>query len=139
MIVCSCAHVSDHDIELALLDILNEPEAPIPRPGVVYRHLKKRMNCCACAPIAVEVIYAKLEVLEKKGLVCPYRCLSTREQLMRRQLLRKRPASDICECGRSETGKCGAPKAEGGDCEGKAIVSEPSRLGALPRSMAEQN
>ena len=33
MIVCSCQQVSDFDIELALLDILNEPEAPIPTPG----------------------------------------------------------------------------------------------------------
>lgn len=85
MIVCSCTRISDHDIELALLDILNQPEAPIPTPGVVYRHLQKRMNCCGCAPLTIEVIYAKLEVLADKGLICPYRCLSTREQLKRRQ------------------------------------------------------
>ena len=85
MIVCSCAAVSDHEIELALLDLLNRPEAPIPTPGLVYRHLAKRMSCCACAPLAVETIYAKLEALEKKGLVCPYRSLSTRESLNRHQ------------------------------------------------------
>lgn len=85
MIVCSCTRISDHDIELALLDILNQPEAPIPTPGVVYRHMQKRMQCCGCAPLAVEVIYARLEVLEKKGLICPYRSLSTRERLMRLQ------------------------------------------------------
>jgi bacterioferritin-associated ferredoxin len=85
MIVCSCQQVSDLDIELALLDILNEPEAPIPTPGVVYRYMQKRMNCCGCAPLAVEVIYSKLEILEKKGLVCPFRSLSTRERLMRMQ------------------------------------------------------
>ena len=133
MIVCSCARVSDHDIELALLDILNEPEAPIPTPGIVYRHLAKRMNCCGCAPLAVDVIYAKLEVLEKKGLVCPYRCLSTREQLQRRELLRKTSstnvtASDACECGRSETGKCEAPKAEGTDCTGMSIERPAASL-----------
>ncbi len=81
MIICSCACISDFDIELALLDLLNQPEAPIPTPGVVYRYLEKRMNCCGCAPVAVEVIYAKLEELERKGLVCPYRSLSTRERL----------------------------------------------------------
>jgi hypothetical protein len=85
MIVCSCQQVSDLDIELTLLDILNQPEAPIPTPGVVYRAMQKRMRCCGCAPLAVDVIYAKLEILEKKGLICPYLSLSTRERLARMQ------------------------------------------------------
>jgi bacterioferritin-associated ferredoxin len=89
MIVCSCQQVSDFDIELALLDILNEPEAPIPTPGVVYRYMQKRMQCCGCAPLAVDVIYAKVEELEKKGLVCPFRSFSTRERLMRLRQQRK--------------------------------------------------
>ncbi|WP_295557038.1 hypothetical protein [uncultured Hyphomicrobium sp.] len=93
MIVCSCQQVSDFDIELALLDILNEPEAPIPTPGVVYRYMQKRMQCCGCAPLAVDVIYAKLEDLEARGLVCPYRSFSTRERLLRLQQQRsKQPA-----------------------------------------------
>jgi hypothetical protein len=98
MIVCSCAVVSDHDIELALLDLLNRPEAPIPTPGLIYRHLEKRMSCCCCAPVAVETIYAKLEELERKGLVCPYRSLSTRERLMRLSLRSKQsPCSSTIE------------------------------------------
>lgn len=88
MIVCSCSRISDADIELALLDILNEPEAPIPTPGVVYRHLEKKMVCCGCAPLAVDVIYAKLESLEAKGLASPYLSLSTRERLARLELFR---------------------------------------------------
>jgi len=90
MIICSCARVSDHEIELALLDILNQPEAPLPTPGVVYRYMQKRMQCCGCAPLAVDVIYAKLEDLERKGLVCPYRSLSSRERLMRMQSQQRR-------------------------------------------------
>jgi bacterioferritin-associated ferredoxin len=102
MIVCSCQQVSDFDIELALLDILNQPEAPIPTPGVVYRHMQKRMQCCGCAPLAVDVIYAKLEDLERRGLVCPYLSVSTRERLSRIQLqLGKQPVpaddSALCE------------------------------------------
>ena len=27
------------------------------------------MNCCSCAPLAVETIYNKVEELEKKGLI----------------------------------------------------------------------
>ncbi len=95
MIVCSCTRISDHDIELALLDILNQPEAPIPTPGVVYRHMQKRMQCCGCAPLAVDVIYARLEVLEKKGLICPYRSFSTRERLMRLQQQRRNQKTNV--------------------------------------------
>lgn len=94
MIVCSCNRITDRDLELAVLDVLNEPQAPIPTPGVVYRQLQKRMNCCGCASLAVEVIYAKVEELERKGLICPYLSLSTREQLRRLELLRKRTYGD---------------------------------------------
>ncbi len=92
MIVCSCQQVSDYDIELALLDILNQPEAPMPTPGVVYRHMQKRMQCCGCAPLAVDVIYAKLEDLEARGLVCPYLSVSTRERLLRIQQQQRKQA-----------------------------------------------
>jgi hypothetical protein len=92
MIVCSCTVVSDHDIELALLDLLSQPEAPIPTPGLVFRHLSQKMTCCGCAPLAVETIYAKVEELERRGLISPYRSLSARESLMRLQLRGKRAA-----------------------------------------------
>jgi len=71
VIVCSCTMISDSDIEDALVEILNQPNAPIPTPGVVYRQLSRRMNCCSCAPLAVETIYKKVNELEKKGLICP--------------------------------------------------------------------
>ena len=82
MIVCSCTLISDRDIEGALLEILSEPDAPIPTPGIVYRHLSKRMNCCSCAPLAVETIYNKVEELERKGLISPSICATTRDKLL---------------------------------------------------------
>ena len=82
MIVCSCSMISDSDIEDALVEILNQPNAPIPTPGVVYRHLSKRMNCCACAPLAVETIYKKMDELEKNRLICPYVCATARSKLL---------------------------------------------------------
>lgn len=82
MIVCSCTVISDRDIEEALVAILNQPNAPIPTPGVVYRHLQKRMNCCGCAPFAVETIYNKVDELEKKGLISAYVCATTRSKLL---------------------------------------------------------
>jgi hypothetical protein len=81
MIVCSCTEITDRDIEAALVEILNQPVAPIPTPGVVYRHLQKRMNCCGCAPLAVETIYDKVDELERKGLISQYVCSSTRSKL----------------------------------------------------------
>ena len=67
MIVCSCAVISDHDIETAVIDILSLPNAPIPTPGVLWRQLGKKMNCCGCAPLAVQTIYDTMERLESKG------------------------------------------------------------------------
>ena len=83
MIVCQCNVISDADIGRALLYLLNLPDAPIPTPGLVYRTLNHKFNCCSCAPVAVETIYAAMERLEKQGLVCPYRSATTREQLAR--------------------------------------------------------
>jgi bacterioferritin-associated ferredoxin len=82
MIICSCTAITDRDIEAALLEILNRPDAPIPTPGVVYRHLQKRMNCCGCAPLAVETIYNKVDELERKGLISPNVCETARSRLL---------------------------------------------------------
>ncbi len=82
MIVCSCTVITDTDIEDALVEILNAPNAPIPTPGIVYRHLSKRMNCCTCAPVAVETIYNKVDELEKKGLISPTLSATTRSKLL---------------------------------------------------------
>ena len=81
MIVCSCNVISDADIESVLVDIMNRPDAPVPTPGRVFRELSKRMICCSCAPLAVSVIYQRLEALEAKGLVCRYRCADVRGKL----------------------------------------------------------
>jgi bacterioferritin-associated ferredoxin len=81
MIVCSCNVISDSDIERVLIDIFSKPDAPIPTPGLVYRELSKRMNCCTCAPIAVTVIYERLEALERRGQISRYRCAHIRSKL----------------------------------------------------------
>jgi hypothetical protein len=83
MIVCSCAVISDQDIERALAEILSRPDAPLPTPGVVYRQLEKRMVCCGCSPLAVGTIYRKIDELAAKGVVCPYACASVRGRLRR--------------------------------------------------------
>lgn len=84
MIVCSCSIITDKDIELAVLDIMSAPNAPLPTPGVVYRHLERSMKCCGCAPLAVETIYAKMDELSAKGLICPCACASAQDKLVRR-------------------------------------------------------
>ncbi len=103
MIVCSCNVVTEHDIEDALIEILNQPDAPIPTPGIVYRHLRKRMNCCGCAPVAVDAIYRQVELLEAKGMISPYICARARIRLSAflyfGRFVEKRAA---CACGGPE-------------------------------------
>jgi len=93
MIVCSCTVITDRDIESALIEILGAPNAPIPTPGIVYRHLSKRMNCCSCAPVAVETIYNKVDELEKKGLISPTLSATTRNKLLEFRARRSVPRS----------------------------------------------
>ena len=81
MIICSCNMISDSDLEIALVEILSQPDAPLPTPGVVYRHLSKKMRCCGCAPLAVTTIYEKIDALARKGLACPYACASAQGRL----------------------------------------------------------
>ena len=83
MIVCSCAVISDQDIERALLEILDMPNAPLPTPGVVYRHLQKKMVCCGCSSLAVETIYRKIDELAEQGVACPYACACAQGRLLR--------------------------------------------------------
>ena len=83
MIVCSCSVISDSDIETALVEILSQPNAPLPTPGVVYRHLAKKMVCCSCSPLAVSTIYQKIDELAEKGVVCPYACACAQGRLLR--------------------------------------------------------
>ncbi len=92
MIVCSCAVISDHDIELAVLDIMSQPNAPLPTPGVVFRHLSKKMNCCSCAPLTVDIIYKKMDALAAKGLICPCACATAQDKLIR---MAKKPAERV--------------------------------------------
>ena len=80
------------------MEILSQPNAPIPTPGVVFRHLSKRMNCCGCAPLAVETIYNKVGEVERRGLVPPTICAATRTKLLeftawRARLRRSEPMS----------------------------------------------
>ncbi|MDX2288862.1 MAG: hypothetical protein NW217_08595 [Hyphomicrobiaceae bacterium] len=81
MLICSCAVISDHDIERALIEIMSGENAPLPTPGVVWRHLSKKMNCCGCAPLAVETIYEKLEMLEQQGRICPCACANAKTRM----------------------------------------------------------
>ena len=84
MIVCSCLVISDAEIEAALVEILSQPDAPLPTPGVVYRHLQRKMVCCGCAPLAVSTFYEKIHARAVKGLACPYACMSALGQVLER-------------------------------------------------------
>ena len=83
MIVCSCAVISDRDIEVAVSEIMSSGPGLLPTPGVVFRHLNKKMNCCTCAPIAVAAIYAAMDKLAEDTRVCPFALAEARAKLVR--------------------------------------------------------
>lgn len=83
MIVCSCAVITDADVEDALVEIMSQPSAPLPTPGVVFRHLRKKMVCCGCSPLAVSTIYDKIDQLAEQGVICPYAGACAQGRLLR--------------------------------------------------------
>ncbi len=83
MIICSCAVISERDIECAVIEIMSAGTALLPTPGVVFRHLSKKMNCCTCAPVAVSAIYTAMDRLAADTRVCPYALADARAKLIR--------------------------------------------------------
>lgn len=83
MIICSCAVVTDQDIEGAVIDIMNTQPALLPTPGVVFRHLNKKMNCCTCAPVTVKAIYEVMDRLAADTRICPFALAEARSKLIR--------------------------------------------------------
>lgn len=107
MIVCSCKVITDRDIETALIEILSVPDALIPTPGVVFRHLQKKMNCCGCAPLAIETIYAKMTELIDRGAICPDKGAELRGKLLRmvpRKNARASQFEELCSSPLARTG-----------------------------------
>jgi len=90
VIVCSCAVISDRDIECAVIEIMSQGPAVLPTPGVVFRHLSKKMNCCTCAPVAVSAIYKAMDRLQDDTRVCPYALAEARARLDRIEQRRAR-------------------------------------------------
>lgn len=90
MIVCSCAAISDRDIDSAVTDLMSTGPGILPTPGVVFRHLNKKMNCCSCAPVTVGAIYAAMDRLEQSTRVCPFALADARAKLVRIEERRER-------------------------------------------------
>jgi bacterioferritin-associated ferredoxin len=83
LIICSCNVITDRDIDVAVSEIMSTGPGLLPTPGVVFRHLNKKMNCCRCAPIAVSAIYAAMDRLERTTQVCPFALAEARARLIR--------------------------------------------------------
>lgn len=90
MIICSCAVISDRDIELAVSEIMSASPGLLPTPGVVFRHLNKKMSCCRCAPVTVAAIYTAMDRLEQNTGVCPFALAEARAKLIRIEERRER-------------------------------------------------
>jgi hypothetical protein len=90
VIICQCAVISDRDIELAVSEIMSAGPGLLPTPGVVFRHLNKKMNCCTCAPLTVAAIYSAMDRLEQSTRVCPFALAEARAKLIRIEERRER-------------------------------------------------
>ena len=93
MILCQCAVISDRDIEQAISEIMSSGPALIPTPGVVFRHLNKKMNCCTCATLTVAAIYDAMDKLAQTTRVCPFMLAEARAKLVRIEERRLRRAA----------------------------------------------
>jgi hypothetical protein len=82
--------ISDRDIDKAVVEIMSAPCALLPTPGVVFRHLKAKMNCCSCAPLTVALIYEAMTRLESDTRVCPFALAEARRKLAAAENRRKR-------------------------------------------------
>ena len=61
MIICSCARISDRDVEAAIDWMRAADPAAVVTPGKVYRALGKSPVCGGCAPLLVARMRASLE------------------------------------------------------------------------------
>jgi hypothetical protein len=93
VIICSCAVVSERDIEQALIELLSQPVVPLPTPGLVFRHMSKKLDCGGCAPLAITTIYSIVDKLERQGRACPYACASAKSRLIRLNRIRRQRAA----------------------------------------------
>lgn len=66
-----------------MIEIMSARPALLPTPGVVFRHLNKRMQCCTCAPITVAAIYAAMDRLQADTRICPFALAEARSKLVR--------------------------------------------------------
>ena len=83
----------------------------LPTPGVVFRHLNKKMNCCTCAPVAVTAIYAAMDKLAKDTRVCPFALAEARAKLVRIEERREQRQRRIdCREPQRPSKTCRAPR-----------------------------
>ncbi len=92
MIICSCTLISDRDIDRAVVEIMRDHRALLPTPGVVFRHLNAKMNCCSCAPLTVALIYQAMNRLESDTRICPFALAEVRRKLAQAEGRRNRRA-----------------------------------------------
>jgi bacterioferritin-associated ferredoxin len=91
VIVCSCAVVSHRDIELAVAEIMNAQPGVLPTPGMIFRFLDKKMNCCTCAPVAISAINTAIQRLAQKMHLAPPALTKMNAQLIRIVARKNRP------------------------------------------------
>ena len=65
MLICSCNVISESDIEIAILDLLEEDKYRLIVPVQVYHTLEKRGKCCGCFANGVDIIVRVTEAYHR--------------------------------------------------------------------------
>jgi bacterioferritin-associated ferredoxin len=58
MIVCSCALITDKDIEEAVTALRTNDPLVVLTPGLIYKYLGKRPSCGGCLPLITRLMVA---------------------------------------------------------------------------------
>ncbi len=81
MIVCSCAYVTDKDLEQAVLEVMSQPNAPLPTPGGYLSAFAEENAVLRVRAVGRRDDLRKMEDLEQRGLICPCACASAKTRM----------------------------------------------------------
>lgn len=97
MIACQCNVITTKDIHAAMDAIWAEDPLRVLTPGLVFRRLEKRGQCCGCIPNIIDIMQAYADVCRSRDQLAPLR---------RRQIVAE-PQSEPQAAPRQETSRTG--------------------------------
>ena len=73
MIVCSCSVITDKDVAEAVSALRTADPFVVLTPGLIYRHLGKRLSCGSCLPLITKLMVGYDEQGPSSAASLPHR------------------------------------------------------------------